>query len=50
MKNIIEYIDSMVTTINLNIFATIPEKYPCQKGGDEIDDSLQNYIELINKL
>jgi len=50
MKNIIEYIDFMVTIINLNIFAAIPEKHPCQKGGDKIDNSLQDYIELINKL
>ncbi len=40
----------MVITINLNIFTAIPEKHPCQKGEDEIDDSLQDYIKLINKL
>ena len=40
----------MVTTINPNIFAAISEKHSCQKGENEIDDSLQDYIKLINKL
>src|SRR5436853_3910266 len=30
--------------------AAIPEQHPCQKGSDEIHDSTQDYIELINKL
>ena len=40
----------MVTIINSNMNAAIPEQHPCQKVGDEIDDSSQDYIELINKL
>ncbi len=50
MKNVIQYIDSMVTTINPDMNAAIPEQHPCQKVRDEIDDSSQDYIELINKL
>src|SRR5687768_6436051 len=50
MKNIISYINSIVTTVNLGINAARPERHPCQKGPDEIDDGIQDYIELINKL
>ncbi len=50
MKNMIQYIDSMVTTINPGIFAAIPQIHPCQKSSSEIEDDLQDYIELINKL
>ncbi|CAB4427787.1 unnamed protein product [Rhizophagus irregularis] len=50
MKNVIDYIDSIVTTINPAIHAPVPEKHPCQKDSSEIDDGLQDYIELINKL
>jgi hypothetical protein len=50
-KKVIKYIDLIVTTINPGINATIPEKHPCQKGSDELqDNSQQDYIELINKL
>jgi len=50
MDNAIQYIDSMVTTINPEINAAIPEWHPCQKRPDEIEDDSKNYIELINKL
>jgi hypothetical protein len=50
MNNVIRYIDSIVTTINPGINAAIPERHPCQKCSDEIDDASQDYIELINKL
>ena len=50
MDNIIKYIDSMVTTINPGINATIPTHHPCQKRSDEIENDEQDYIELINKL
>jgi hypothetical protein len=50
MNNAIHYIDSMVTTINPGINAAIPERHPCQKKSDEIDDDSKDYIELINKL
>ncbi len=39
MSNGIQYIDSIVITINLNIFASIPERYLCQKSSDEIVDN-----------
>ena len=50
MENVIKYIDSIVTTINPDINAAIPEQHPCQKASDEIVDSTQDYVELINKL
>ncbi len=50
MDNAIQYIDSMVTTINPGINAAIPERHPCQKRPDEIEDNSKDYIKLINKL
>jgi hypothetical protein len=50
LNNVIQYIDSIVTTINPDMNADIPEHHPCQKTPDEIDDSSQDYVELINKL
>jgi hypothetical protein len=51
MKKVVKYTDSIVTTINSEINAAIPRKYPCQKSSDEIKDNLQqDYIELVNKL
>ncbi len=50
MNNVIQYIDSIIITMNLGISALISEKHPCQKHSSEIDDSTQDYIELINKL
>ena len=49
-NNVTQYIDSIVTTINPEMNAPIPNRHPCQKECDEIDDGLQDYIELINKL
>lgn len=50
MNNAIRYIDSMVTTINPGMNAAIPERHPCQKRRDEIEDDSKDHIELINKL
>ena len=50
MNNAIQYIDFIVITINPDINATIPEKHPCQKGQNKIDNESQDYVELINKL
>jgi len=50
MDNAIQYINSMVTTINPGINAAIPERHPCQKRSDKIEDDSKDYIELINKL
>ena len=49
-NNVTQYIDSIVTTINPEMNAPIPNRHPCQKECDEIDDGLQDYIKLINKL
>ncbi len=40
MRNVIQYIDSIVTTNNPGIFTSIPEWHPCQKCNDEIEDDL----------
>ncbi|GBC48412.2 ATP-dependent DNA helicase PIF1 [Rhizophagus irregularis DAOM 181602=DAOM 197198] len=50
MNNVIQYLDSIVTTINPDMHAPIPERHPCQKRAEEINDDLQDYVELINKL
>jgi len=50
MNNVIQYIDSMVTTINPNMNANVSERHSCQKAREEINDGSQDYIELINKL
>src|SRR3954453_3230058 len=50
MDNVIRYINSIVTTINSEGNAARPECHLCQKSSEEIDDSSQDYIELINKL
>jgi hypothetical protein len=50
MNKVIQYLNSIVITINPDIHAPIPERHPCQKGLDKITDDLQDYIELINKL
>ena len=50
MNNVIQYIDSLVTTINPDINAPIPRRHPCQKNSAEIVDDTQDYVELINKL
>ena len=41
MEKVIKYVDSIVTTINLEINAAIPARHPCQKRPDEIEDNLQ---------
>jgi hypothetical protein len=40
----------IVTTINPDINAAIPKRHSYQKGTDEINYNLQDYVELINKL
>jgi ATP-dependent DNA helicase PIF1 len=49
-RKVIQYLDSIVTTINPGVNAAIPARHPCQKGREEIKDDLQDYVELINKL
>lgn len=50
MDEIVHYLDSLVTTLNPGLNVQVPEHHPCQKRPEEIDDGLQDYIELINKL
>jgi hypothetical protein len=50
INNAICYIDSLITTINPEIYALILRQYSCQKGSNKIVDDEQDYIELVNKL
>ncbi|CAG8702715.1 14888_t:CDS:10 [Cetraspora pellucida] len=50
MVRMVQYLNSLVTTSNLGIDASVPDSHPCQKHDDELQDDLQDYIELINKL
>ncbi|CAG8650526.1 20724_t:CDS:2 [Cetraspora pellucida] len=47
---IVQYINSLVTTINPELNAPMSECHPCQKSTKKLNDDLQDYIELINKL
>jgi len=48
-SKVTQYLDSIVITINPSINAAIPERYLYQKGSNEINYNLQDYIELVNK-
>jgi hypothetical protein len=50
MKEVVRYLDSLVTTINPGLNAPLSDRHPCQKRSEEINDDMQDYIELINKL
>jgi len=50
MNNVIQYLDSLVTTINPDLDAPFPERHPCQKRSDELQYDLQDYVDLVNKL
>ncbi|CAG8720815.1 17502_t:CDS:1 [Cetraspora pellucida] len=50
MVRVVQYLNSLVTTINPRIDAPVPDSHSCQKRDDELQDDLQDYIELINKL
>ena len=50
MNEVVQYLDSLVTTINPGLNAPITDRHPCKKHKDEICDDQQDYVELINKL
>lgn len=50
MNNVIQYLDSLVTTINPGLNAPFPERHPCQKSSEELQYDLQDYVKLINKV
>ena len=50
MKDVIRYLNSLVTTINPDLGVPVSNCYPCQKYSNELKYDLQDYIELINKL
>jgi len=50
MKNIVQYINLLITIMNSNLDISVLNHYSCQKKTEEIFDNLQDYIELVNKL
>ena len=50
MNEVIQYLDSLVTTVNSGLDMPVPEWHPCQKESKELRDDQQDYIDLINKL
>ena len=50
MEEVIHYLDSLVTTMNPSLNTLPPSCHPCQKRTEDLDNSLQDYGELVNKL
>lgn len=50
LKEVVKYINSLITTINPRLNDPIPDRHLCRKPYDELHDNLQDYIELVNKL
>jgi len=50
MNEVVQYLDSLITTINPELDMPVPERHPCQKKSNELYDDQQDYIDLINKL
>ena len=50
MNNVMQYLDSLSTTINPGLDAPVPNLHPCQKHSKDLRDDKQDYIELVNKL
>ena len=50
MEKIVCYMDSLVTTINPDLDAPLPNNQLCQKCLKDLNVNMQDYIELINKL
>jgi hypothetical protein len=50
MEEVVHYLNSLITTINPSLNAPLPDYHPCQKRSEELNDDMQDYIELINKL
>ena len=50
MSNIVQYMNSLVITINPGLDAPVPDRYLCQKIHNKLRDDKLDYIKLINKL
>lgn len=50
MNQVVKYLKNLVTTMNPRPIAPIPDRHPCQKRHDELNDDIQDYVDLINKL
>ena len=50
MNSVVQYLDSLATTINPGLDAPVPNLHSCQKRSDDLRDDKQDYIELVNKL
>src|SRR5688572_17665731 len=50
MEEVVQYLDSLVTMINPSLNSHIPNRHLCQKHREEINNDLQDYTDLVNKL
>lgn len=50
MKEVVNYLDSLVTTINPRKDAPPPDNHPYQKRSEDLNDDMRDYVELIDKL
>ena len=50
MNEVVQYLDSLVTTVNSGLDMPVPERHSCQKESKELRNDQQDYIDLINKL
>jgi len=50
MEEVVHYLDSLITTINPGPNAPLSDNHPCQKRSKDLNDDMEDYIELINKL
>ncbi|CAG8800405.1 16743_t:CDS:1, partial [Racocetra persica] len=50
MKEMITYIDSIITAMNPDNSTHISQQYPCQKRQTELTDNFEDYCQLVNRL
>jgi hypothetical protein len=50
MEEVVHYLDSLVTTIDPGLNAPPLDHHLCQKRSEDLNNDMQDYIELINKL
>jgi hypothetical protein len=50
MNEVVQYLDSLIITINLKFNMPISKRHPCQKEKKKLHNDQQDYIDLINKL
>ncbi|CAG8502458.1 12012_t:CDS:2, partial [Cetraspora pellucida] len=50
ISEVVQYLNNLVTTINPGLNAPVPTCHPCRKNHNEINDDIQDYIDLVNKV